>query len=52
MAEVKLALELEYLRADQELLRQEVDSMNRSMREQSLLVSTLVMTLKNMSVID
>lgn len=45
---VKEALqELEYLRADIDLLRQEVDSMNQYMKLQSRSVSTMVTTLRD-----
>ncbi len=44
----ELALEVEYLRADLELLRQEVDSMNLYMKAQKVSVDTMVMTLRDM----
>ncbi len=48
----KLAQELEFLQADQELLRQEVDSMNHSIKVLEVLLTTLVINLKNMLNLD
>ncbi len=47
-----LVLAVELQRADLGRLHQKVDSMMRDMRQQSLLVNTLVMTLKNTSSLD
>ncbi len=47
-----LAQELVSLQKEQDLLRLKVDSMTQDIKQQSLLVSTLVMTLKNTSLID
>lgn len=47
MQEKAVLQELEYLRADLDLLRQEVDSMNHYMKLQSRSVSTMVTTLRD-----
>ncbi len=44
----EVLLELEYLRADLDLLRQEADYISQCMKQQSLLVNTMAMTLKGM----
>ncbi len=47
-----LAQEVEFLRADLELLRQEVDSMSQCMKARKRLADTMDMILKGMSQTD